>query len=31
MADKFVYSHHLSAGQCIDIIRRSNMLITSGS
>ena len=28
LADKFVYSHHLSFGQCVDIIWRSYMLIT---
>jgi len=26
--DKFTFSHHLPTGQCMDIVRRSYMLIT---
>ena len=31
LLDKFEYSHYLFAGQCMDIVGRSHMLITSGS
>ena len=31
LIDIFLYSRHLSAGYCIDIVRRNSILVTDGS
>ena len=30
LIDIFIYSHHLSTLDCIDIVRRNSVLVTSG-